>query len=132
MLLESIKYIRKIVSTAPLSDYIQAANDPPASVTTDADLTTYMKSALESLKHPVGTAAIAPRALGGVVDTDLLVYGTKNLRVVDASVFTLHVSAHAQTTTYAIGEKVRLTLTLRINRTLTHKTQAADILNALY
>ncbi|KAG8792162.1 hypothetical protein FRC17_008641 [Serendipita sp. 399] len=64
-----------------------------------------MRNSLQSLKHPVGTAAIAPRALKGVVDTDLLVYGTRNVRVADASVFPMHISAHAQTTTYAIGEK---------------------------
>jgi len=65
-----------------------------------------MRKALQSLKHPVGTAAIAPKALGGVVDSNLLVYGTKNLRVADASTFPMQISAHAQTTTYAIGEKV--------------------------
>ncbi|KAG8754821.1 hypothetical protein FRC14_004624 [Serendipita sp. 396] len=105
VLIESIKYIRHLASTAPFSDIIQSLNDPPASATTDSDFDQYMRNSLQSLKHPVGTAAMAPKSLNGVVDTELLVYGTKNLRIADASIFPMHISAHAQSTTYAIGEK---------------------------
>lgn len=37
--------------------------------------------------HPCGTTKMAPRDNGGVVDHHLRVYGTKHLRVVDASIF---------------------------------------------
>ena len=37
-----------------------------------------------------------PRELGGVVDPQLKVYGTTNLRVVDLSVLPLQVSVHTQ------------------------------------
>ena len=50
---------------------------------------------------------MASRDLDGVVDNNLKVYGTSNLRVVDASIMPLHISAHLQATIYAIGEKVR-------------------------
>ena len=49
---------------------------------------------------------MAKQGLGGVVDSSLRVYGTTNLRVVDASIIPMHVAAHTQSTTYAIGEKV--------------------------
>ena len=42
---------------------------------------------------------------GYVVDARLRVYGTKGLRVCDASIMPLHISAHPQATIYAIGEK---------------------------
>lgn len=55
--------------------------------------------------HPLGTAAMMPRNLGGVVDEKLKVYGTENVRVVDASVMPFQVSGHLTSTIYAIAEK---------------------------
>lgn len=56
--------------------------------------------------HPVGTCAMGPAiASGGVVDERLRVHGVKGLRVCDASIMPLQISAHLQATVYAIGEK---------------------------
>jgi len=41
----------------------------------------------------------------GVIDGKLKVYDTTNLRIVDASVMPLQVSAHLQSTLYGIAEK---------------------------
>lgn len=43
--------------------------------------------------------------LGGVVDTELKVYGTSNVRVVDASVLPLQVSGHLTASLYAVAER---------------------------
>lgn len=59
-----------------------------------------------STAHPIGTCSMLPRELGGVVGSDLRVYGTERLRVVDASVMPLLPGAYTQQSTYAIAEKV--------------------------
>lgn len=46
-----------------------------------------------------------PKELGGVVDSSLRVYGTSNVRVVDASVMPFQVSGHLTSTLYALSEK---------------------------
>jgi hypothetical protein len=46
-----------------------------------------------------------PQASGGVVDTNLIVYGSANLRVIDASIMPLHLSAHLMATSYGVAEK---------------------------
>ncbi|KAI2625206.1 GMC oxidoreductase [Xylaria nigripes] len=55
--------------------------------------------------HPSGTAAMMPCRAGGVVDTRLRVYGTRNLRVVDASIIPLIPGGHIQSVIYALAEK---------------------------
>lgn len=42
------------------------------------------------------SASMLPRESGGVVDPNCKVYGTANLRVVDASIIPLQVLAHIQ------------------------------------
>lgn len=56
--------------------------------------------------HAAGTTSMMPLDLGGVVDTHLKVYGTKNLRIVDAGIFPLVPAAHLQAPVYAVAEKV--------------------------
>jgi choline dehydrogenase-like flavoprotein len=46
-----------------------------------------------------------PRDDGGVVDPKLKVYGTANVRVVDASVFPLEPRGNIQATVFAVAEK---------------------------
>ena len=55
--------------------------------------------------HPCGTCSMMDRDKGGVVDQDLRVYGTRGLRVCDASVIPLIPRANILSTVYAIAEK---------------------------
>ncbi|ROW09451.1 hypothetical protein VMCG_02192 [Cytospora schulzeri] len=55
--------------------------------------------------HPSGSTAMLPLEYGGVVDTELRVYGTQNLRVVDAGVMPMVLGAHLQSAVYAIAER---------------------------
>ncbi|KAF2021990.1 GMC oxidoreductase [Aaosphaeria arxii CBS 175.79] len=55
--------------------------------------------------HPIGTCAMLPKEKGGVVDTELRVYGTKNIRVIDASIFPTHVQGNIVSLVYAVAER---------------------------
>jgi choline dehydrogenase-like flavoprotein len=46
-----------------------------------------------------------PRKIGGVVNERLSVYGTTNVRVVDASVLPFQVCGHLVSTLYAVAER---------------------------
>ncbi|KAJ7643355.1 alcohol oxidase [Mycena polygramma] len=102
-ILQGIKFILKLGQTAPLSQDINQLIEPTA--TSDADLIQWIRNTLSPGDHLLGTAAMATRALGGVVDSTLTVYGTTNLRVVDASIMPFTIAAHLQSTVYAIAEK---------------------------
>lgn len=65
-----------------------------------------IKSLVHTEFHPSGTIAMMPRKGGGVVDTGLKVYGTRNLRVVDASIIPLIPGGHIQAAIYGLAEKV--------------------------
>ncbi|KAK4044308.1 L-sorbose 1-dehydrogenase [Parachaetomium inaequale] len=55
--------------------------------------------------HVTGTCSMMPREKGGVVDPRLRVYGTRNLRVVDASIMPFTTRANTMATVYGIAEK---------------------------
>ncbi|PCG98820.1 Glucose-methanol-choline oxidoreductase [Penicillium occitanis (nom. inval.)] len=103
------RYIRKIFSASPLSSLVGdefapgldlLPKDAPAS-----KYTSWVKATYRSNFHPVGTASMLPREKGGVVNPDLKVYGTENVRVVDASVFPFQVCGHLTSTIYAVAER---------------------------
>ena len=60
----------------------------------ETNVRAHVKNTLVSEYHPCSTCSMLPRHKGGVVDERLKVYGTSNLRVVDASIFPLQVRAN--------------------------------------
>jgi choline dehydrogenase-like flavoprotein len=99
------KFLRTIASSKPMSDIWTEEYEPGKAVQTDEDWRKYALANTLSIYHPIGTAALLPEKDGGVVDPYLKVYGTKGLRVVDASIIPLLPSAHLQTLVYGIAEK---------------------------
>jgi len=100
-----IRLARRMLTSKPLGDSFLGEFEPGAEKTTDAQIGGWLRANATSDNHETGTAAMMPRELGGVVDTNLKVYGTANVRVADASIIPFPISAHISSTVYAIGEK---------------------------
>jgi choline dehydrogenase-like flavoprotein len=96
-----VSYLRKLAATSEYTSLFSTEILPGEG----ADLQHYALTRFGTEFHPVGTASMLPKHHGGVVDSSLKVYGTSNVRVVDASIIPLHISAHIQATTYGIAEK---------------------------
>ncbi|KAH9905822.1 alcohol oxidase [Xylariomycetidae sp. FL2044] len=79
---------------------------PGSNATSEEELKAGLRGMIQpTYSHPCCTCAMLPRALGGVVGSDLLVHGTRRLSVVDASVMPLIPAAHTSATVYAVAEK---------------------------
>ncbi|ELU40827.1 GMC oxidoreductase [Rhizoctonia solani AG-1 IA] len=76
-----VKFSQRLAKTEPLASVVVARQDPAPEVTSDSDIIEYIKANVGSIQHPIGTVALAPKELGGVVDSKLKVYGTANVRV---------------------------------------------------
>lgn len=94
-------FLRKIAAAPPYTPLLSTEILPGEG----ADLQHYTLTRFGTEYHSVGTASMLPKHQGGVVDSSLKIYGTSNVRVVDASIIPLHISAHTQATTYGIAEK---------------------------
>ena len=55
--------------------------------------------------HPVGSASMMHRDLGGVVDGKLRVYDATNIRVIDASILPIELAAHLSSSLYGVAGK---------------------------
>ncbi|KAH9887505.1 GMC oxidoreductase [Xylariomycetidae sp. FL2044] len=102
-----MQFSDKFCSTEPLSNIILSRVWPPQSVSSEEDLRDWVIKYTTTDWHPVGTCAMGGSggSKTGVVDERLRVYGVSRLRVVDASIIPLQISAHLQATVYAIAEK---------------------------
>ncbi|KAF1962445.1 alcohol oxidase [Byssothecium circinans] len=104
--------VREVFATAPLSQYVTeelspgfgtVAKDTPYG---DEKWETWIKDAFGVNNHPVGSTAMRAREFGGVVDGEGRVYGTNNVRVVDAGSLPLQVSGHSSASIYAVAGKI--------------------------
>ncbi|KAI1845959.1 hypothetical protein JX266_008046 [Neoarthrinium moseri] len=105
-LIEIGKYVRKVAQTEPLASALITEHEPGATlVSTDEQWREYIINATNSFYHLTSTCSMQPKDDGGVVDPELKVWGTDNLRVVDASVIPVLIASHTQTAVYAIAER---------------------------
>jgi choline dehydrogenase-like flavoprotein len=103
-----MQFAERIVETGPFSTLLKPGKRMPENATGLSDLNhtkDIVKDRLYTCFHPAGSCAMLPKNIGGVVDSKLKVYGTRNLRVVDASIFPLEPSGNIQAAVYAVAER---------------------------
>ncbi|KDR67197.1 hypothetical protein GALMADRAFT_80050, partial [Galerina marginata CBS 339.88] len=91
---KGVQLARTMLRTAPLDSIYDGDYEPGPGRQTVEELTSWVKETAASDNHVVGSLAMMPAELGGVVDTRLKVYGLENVRVVDASIIPFPISAH--------------------------------------
>ena len=111
MAVATSRFARKVLTTAPLSSILNGSTLSPSLdlIPVDASDEVWLdwiktKASYQPNYHHLGTCALLPREMGGVVDNDFRVYGIENVRVVDLSVVPLQVAGHSTSLLYAIAE----------------------------
>jgi choline dehydrogenase-like flavoprotein len=103
-----VRYLETIAQTEPLASFLKpnGRRNAPSAYFRDLDSAKeYARLASSTNYHCVGTCSMLPADKGGVVNERLIVYGTKNLRVVDASIMPTIPQANTQSTVYAVAER---------------------------
>ena len=105
VLIEALLFNRRILATHPMVELQPAQFVPPVDAD-EAAINQIINNGIRTEFHPSGTSAMLPLEQGGVVDSHLRVWGTQNLRVVDAGIFPVIPAAHLQAVVYGVAEKV--------------------------
>lgn len=106
LLARGVQFVEKLVSTEPFSGILKPNGKRLQNHVHDLESARYVvRNRQISVFHLSGSASMRPQNDGGVVDTHLRVYGVRNLRVVDASIFPLEPSGNIQSTVYAVAER---------------------------
>lgn len=109
VLAQHVLQLDKLMACEPLASCIKKGGKRlpksfPEKPRTVEDAVKMIRKCAATNYHPVGTCAMMKQEIGGVVDERLVVYGTKNLRVCDASVFPILPRGNILSTVYAVAE----------------------------
>ena len=103
-----LQYLQTLIKTQPLASFLKPdgkRSSPDIDLKNLDAIKEFVRTTAISNWHPVGTCAMLPKDKGGVVSEKLVVYGTKNLRVVDASIFPTITRGNPISSVYAVAEK---------------------------
>lgn len=105
---EMVRFTWKVYQTPALQELGAACTSPNPALSSDDQIKAAIRASLvPTFAHPSSTCSMMRREYGGVVSSDLLVYGVKNLSIVDGSIIPMTPATHIQSTIYAIAEKVK-------------------------
>ena len=102
--IRAIRQVRKIYQAEPLSSLVKQEVSPGMSAQSDEELTAYLRRALYTVRHPVGSCRMGNDEMS-VVDSQLRVRGIAGLRIADASVMPAIPGGNTNAPAIMIGEK---------------------------
>lgn len=108
VLFAAVGYTRRVYSSDAVAEMAPVELVPGAGATTEEAVVEALLAAgllNPTFAHPSCSCPMMPRELGGVVDSELRVYGTERLSIIDASILPVIPAAHLQATMYAVAEK---------------------------
>jgi choline dehydrogenase-like flavoprotein len=106
VVIDSMRFVRRIFAAPPLSSYIDFEAEPGPEVTSDEDLLAFARNNAFTAYHFSGACKMGSRSdRMAVVDDELRVIGLQGLRVVDASVLPTLVSGNTGAPVLMIAEK---------------------------
>jgi choline dehydrogenase len=100
----ALRGLRKVMAMPAITPYVAAEIAPGPQLTTDAELTEYVRQNGRTNHHPSSTCKMGTDAMA-VVDPRLRVRGVNRLRVVDASIMPRIVAGNPNATIVMIAEK---------------------------
>ena len=105
-MLEGVRVLRALAKTPALSAIIEQERTPGLNVESDDELIDDIKQRSSSVFHPTSTCMMGPDQGKAVVDSQGLVYGVQQLRVVDASIFPTVISGNTNAPVMMVAEKI--------------------------
>ena len=103
-LVAGVKFIRNLMKTEPMKEFVNDEIQPGFEISTDDDILEFIKNKAETVYHPSGTCKMGFDQ-NAVVDKNLKVHGIKGLRVADASIMPTLVSGNTNAVCMMIGER---------------------------
>jgi choline dehydrogenase len=102
----SVRLTREILAQPALARFRGEELYPGEAARTDAEIDAWVRRAVETCYHPVGTCRMGRTPADSVVDAECRVHGIDALRVIDASVMPSIVSGNTNAPTIMIAEKL--------------------------
>ena len=103
-LVKGVKIAREILSQPAFSTMLKEEEMPGKNVVSDKEIRQFILDRVESVYHTAGSCKMGIDDMA-VVDPELKVYGIKNLRVVDSSIFPTITGSNIHAPTVMIAEK---------------------------
>ncbi|HJQ60077.1 MAG TPA: GMC family oxidoreductase N-terminal domain-containing protein [Vineibacter sp.] len=104
-LLAAMKYLRRLLATRPLADYVIRENLPGPEVQSDDEWLAHARATGSTTYHPVGSCKLGTDPMAVVDPASMRVIGLHGLRIADASVMPRMVSGNTYAATNMIAEK---------------------------